>query len=162
LRAGDAVLAHMCAHVPALDEALRPVRATADWLAAGPIAPGIRVGDASPGVFRIGNCAGEAHPIIAEGISMAIASAFLLCHRLVALGGAPAPERMRALGALHARDWRRAFAPRLRFAAALAALAMHGGSRSMIEGTARLFPALLTLGAAWSGKATAAAGAAKS
>ena len=39
------------------------------WLSAGPIRPGIRSGGRR-GIFRAGNCAGEAHPVIAEGISI--------------------------------------------------------------------------------------------
>jgi flavin-dependent dehydrogenase len=53
------------------------------WLAAGPIRPGIR-GFFENGVFLVGNAAAEAHPVVAEGISMAIQSSFLLCRRLVA------------------------------------------------------------------------------
>ena len=36
------------------------------------------LGDGDDGVFRIGNAAGEAHPIVGEGISMALQSAFVL------------------------------------------------------------------------------------
>ena len=46
---------------------------------------GIRVGDAS-GPFRVGNAAGEIHPLIGEGMSMALESAFLLASRLVSYG----------------------------------------------------------------------------
>ena len=73
-RAGDAVLHHIQSSCAGVRHALQ--RATLDqaWLAAGPIRPGIRDRYAD-GIFRIGNCAGEAHPIVAEGISMAMQSA---------------------------------------------------------------------------------------
>ena len=74
----------------------RPARASATpctgharpgaGLSAGPIRPGIRDRHAD-GMFRIGNCAGEAHPIVAEGISMAMQSAALLCRLLIARTG---------------------------------------------------------------------------
>ena len=40
--------------------------------------PRRRRGEGDDGVFRIGNAAGEAHPIVGEGISMALQSAFVL------------------------------------------------------------------------------------
>ena len=62
----------------ALDGAVRD----GSWLAAGPLDPGPHLAG-SDGLFRIGNAAGEAHPIIGEGISMALQSAWLLCARLL-------------------------------------------------------------------------------
>ena len=59
--ASAAVCATRCRRRPAMGP----------WLAAGPLHPGIRV-DARDGSFRIGNAAGEAHPIIGEGMSMAM------------------------------------------------------------------------------------------
>ena len=52
-------------------------RVEGPWLASGPLRPGIRLGQGD-GVFRVGNAAGEAHPIVGEGISMALQSAFVL------------------------------------------------------------------------------------
>ena len=65
--------------------ALALASATLDgaWLSAGPLRTGIRT-FGSDGIFAIGNAAAEAHPIVAEGISIAIQSAALLCERLVA------------------------------------------------------------------------------
>ncbi len=37
-----------------------------------------------PGVYPLGNLAGEAHPVIAEGISMAMQSAWLLVREMTA------------------------------------------------------------------------------
>jgi 2-polyprenyl-6-methoxyphenol hydroxylase-like FAD-dependent oxidoreductase len=82
---------------------------------AGPIRPAIRRFDAQ-GVFAVGNTAGEAHPIIAEGISMAIQSSFLLCERLLA-AGRDRRARSTTSRAIR-RAWRRNFAARTRAAAA--------------------------------------------
>ena len=53
------------------------------WLSSGPLKPGIRL-QASDSILRIGNAAGEAHPIIGEGMSMALQSAWMLCTLLLA------------------------------------------------------------------------------
>jgi hypothetical protein len=56
----------------------RPPRAKVPWLAAGPLDPGIHACALTTALLRIGNAAGEAHPIIGEGMSMALQSAWLL------------------------------------------------------------------------------------
>ena len=58
------------------------------WLATGPIRPGIRL-PAQCGVFLVGNAAGEAHPVVAEGISMAMQAAWLLARTFLASRGGP-------------------------------------------------------------------------
>ena len=110
-RAGDvfeAILRRECAGVAA---ALARRERDGPWLATGPIRPGVRLGQGD-GVFRIGNAAGEAHPIVGEGISMAMQSAFVLAavlgparprlvdSRLAADGAGDAAARVR--GALAA------------------------------------------------------------
>ena len=73
----------------------------------------------------IGNAAAEAHPLIGEGISMGIQAAWLLCARLIAVGRSNvSPTELHRVGADYTRHWRRAFAPRLYLAKALAQLAM--------------------------------------
>ena len=126
------------------------------WLSVGPLQPGIRV-DARARAFRIGNAAGESHPLIGEGISMALQSAALLAATLV--GHPPAlvaGQRALALQAAYAGAWRRAFAPRLRLAALYAHIAM----RPTLAEPARLllgrWPTLLHVGARLAGKATRA------
>ena len=96
------------------------------WLGIGPIQPGIRAPwHRADGRFMIGNAAAEAHPIIGEGISMAMQSAWFLCVRLIAAGRANASaDTLQRVGADYARQWRQAFAPRLHLAATLAHLAM--------------------------------------
>lgn len=75
--AGESVLAHAMAHCRALRDALEAARRRGAWLSAGPIRPGIRE-VVDEGIARVGNAAGEAHPLVAEGISMAIQSSWLL------------------------------------------------------------------------------------
>jgi 2-polyprenyl-6-methoxyphenol hydroxylase-like FAD-dependent oxidoreductase len=125
----------------------------ASWLSIGPIRPGIRQPWRGDGVFAIGNAAGEAHPILGEGISMAIQSAWLLGERLLAReqilrGDAPArAEALAALGADYAAAWRRSFAPRIRLAAVFAQMAMRPGASRPLLPVLRRWPGLLTAGA---------------
>ena len=109
------------------------------------------------GIFRIGNAAGEAHPIVGEGISMAIQSAFVLAALL-------GPARRRLVDPDSAADaqatllreyearWRQRFGQRLRVAAAFAHLAMRPGAAAAAWPVVRAWPGLLTHGARWSGK----------
>ena len=138
-----------------VEEALSGAMRCGSWLASGPIRPGVRLRDDDE-VFRIGNAAGEAHPIIGEGISMALQSAWLLCAQLKAAR----PRRDADAQAIWQRDarqryaaeWRRHFVPRLRMAAGLANLAMRPVCATALMATLKRFPNLLTRGAIWSGK----------
>ena len=132
-------------------DALRGAEPEGHWSAAGPIRPGIRKRYAD-GIFFAGNLAGEAHPIVAEGISMAMQSAWLLSgilteHREAVLAGEAG-----AAGGIYSWRWRRAFAGRIHAAALFAKIAMHPkadwGARLV-----GLVPQLLTFGARLSGKA---------
>jgi flavin-dependent dehydrogenase len=121
----------------------------------GPIRPGRRALWSERGGFAVGNAAGEAHPILGEGISMAMQGAFLLCARLeeqraVLLSGA-SPERA---ARLYERDWRRAFRARIRWAALFAALAMRPAARTLLP-VLKAWPALITAGAVAGGKVRA-------
>jgi flavin-dependent dehydrogenase len=168
--AGDAVqrsLEEMCRGVR---EALAGAQRDGDWLSAGPIQPGIRLVEqasklakttaslaARPAdrLFRIGNAAGEAHPVVAEGISMAMQSAWLLAERLIAWreSGADAAQ-LPHLGHTYADVWRRAFAPRLIASQVIAAWAMRPWAVAASLPVLRCFPGLLNWGARLSGKET--------
>jgi flavin-dependent dehydrogenase len=158
LSAGEAVEAMLKQKCAGVREALRGAVRERPWLATGPLAPGMRVrGDDA--IFRIGNAAGEAHPIIGEGMSMALQSAWLLCAYLIS------GERRQELsdsawlgevGRLYAAQWQRHFAPRMRLAAAFAHLAMRPGFAAILVALAQNWPGFLTLGARWSGKARCA------
>ena len=159
LRAGEAVEAWLRRECGGVRAALREAVREGPWLAAGPLDPGVRV-DGGGGVLRIGNAAGEAHPIIGEGMSMALQSAWLLCAQLLdpAPHGAPlgsplGPAWQHEAGRRYAVQWRRQFAPRLRLAAAFAQLAMRPATATPLMALARAWPGLLTLGARWGGKA---------
>src|SRR6185503_18289586 len=83
LAAGEALLLHIAESCRGVREALAGARREAAWLSAGPIRPGVRP-LARGRVFSVGNLAGEAHPLVAEGISMAIQSAWLAARALAA------------------------------------------------------------------------------
>jgi flavin-dependent dehydrogenase len=144
-KAGEAVIRHILASTEGVRRALQSATLAEPILATGPIRPGIR-GCYRDGIFFAGNVAGEAHPIIAEGISMAIQSAWLLAQCLLADRPAAAAD--------YARAWKRQFAVRLHASALFAWLAMNDHSRAAGAQLIRAFPAILTWGAALSGKAT--------
>ena len=154
LDAGDAVLAYLMEECLGVRRALAGARREETWLAAGPIRPGIRL-RSQRGLFAVGNAAGEAHPVVAEGISMAMQSAWLLAERLIAWrrqGGASA--FLADVGDDYVRAWRRAFVPRLRAASVIAHWGMRPVTVAGLLPLLRRWPALLTLWARLSGKAT--------
>jgi flavin-dependent dehydrogenase len=75
--AGESVLRHALTASAGLREALGDARRDAAWLASGPLRAGVRA-PYRDGIFAVGNAAGEVHPIVGQGISLAIASASLL------------------------------------------------------------------------------------
>lgn len=154
LSAGDAVDGWLRAQCPAVAQALASATRQGGWLACGPLATGRRPLAGDP-VFRIGNAAGEAHPILGEGMSMALQSAALLCTRLLhnpALRRAPTAEALADCQRHYARDWQRSFGPRMRLAAAFAHAAMRPGASQLLMTLLRHWPGLLTAGARWGGK----------
>jgi len=154
VRAGEVVEAWLKRECGGVRVALQQASRDGPWLAAGPIDPGIRL-RSDDSILRIGNAAGEAHPILGEGISMALQSAALLCVQLV--GSRPSdPMAQSELGRRYAAGWRRQFGPRLRLAAAFAHLAMRPGPAAMLMALARRWPGLLTQGARWGGKVDSA------
>lgn len=153
VKAAEAVLTHIEDSCHAVRDALVGARLEQHWLSSGPIRPGIRR-CGFDGVFLVGNAAGEAHPIVAEGIGMAMQSAWLLCQRLGA-GGVKVPSG-RTLDAVrrdYAAAWRRSLAPRIHAAACIAHWAMRPMAVTCALPLLRLFPSVLTAGARLSGKA---------
>lgn len=150
----ESMLRDTCAGVHA---ALLSASRVGPWLAAGPLRPGIRL-RADDAVFRIGNAAAEAHPIIGEGMSMAFQSAWLLCRHLIGTGEPPPMATMtnrkwqRAVGNGYADDWHLQFAHRMQLAAAFAYVAMRPTTASLLMNLVRVWPGLLPLGATWGGK----------
>ncbi len=153
--AGDAVEAMLKRECQGVADALANARRCGGWLASGPIDPGIRLRD-DDSLFRIGNAAGEAHPIIGEGMSMAMQSAWLLCAALLrpavpncTLADVQWQGQVRKL--YHA-EWRGHFARRLRLAAVFAHVAMRPAVCLPLLAGLRYWPSLLTQGARWGGK----------
>lgn len=154
LSAGDTFEAMLRRECAGVGHALRSAAREGPWLAAGPLDPGIRVG-ATDRIFRIGNAAGEAHPIIGEGMSMALQSAWLLCARLLS----PQPDQVAHSAAWQTRiareyatDWRRLFQNRMRLASLFAHAAMRPTLAAPLLTMAQRWPALLTWGAIHGGK----------
>ena len=150
--AGEAVLHHIAESCRGVREALARARLHSAWLSAGPIRPGIRIGERG-GMFFAGNLAGEAHPIVAEGISMAMQSAWLLARALDARRDRVCAGDTRAAGQAYTAEWNRNFATRVRAAALFAHLAMRPVTAGhLMLPAVQAWPRLLTLGAWLSGK----------
>jgi flavin-dependent dehydrogenase len=152
-RAADATLLHILQSCAGARDALLRAELDGAWLSAGPIQPGIRR-PFSDGIFFAGNIAGEAHPIVAEGISMAMQSAWLLCRRLTENQNGIVPSDLAGIGKAYSRDWRRSFVPRIRAAATFAHIAMRPNAFVGALPILKCFPKILTWGAQLSGKST--------
>jgi menaquinone-9 beta-reductase len=154
LRAGDAVEAWLQRECTGVQQALRGALREGPWLTSGPLDPGVRI-DAEDEIFRVGNAAGEAHPILGEGMSMALQSAALLCGHLLggpAVSQVPDGAVQAGMQRRYAAHWRKEFAPRLRLAAVFAHLAMRPRSAAALMKLVQAWPGLLTRGARWGGK----------
>jgi menaquinone-9 beta-reductase len=144
MSAGEALFRHVLASSTALEDALGDGIHEGPWLAVGPLRPGIRplVRD---GIFAVGNAAGEVHPIVGEGITLALESASALAAPLIdalARGCDPleaaAPYRSRYRAALRRRLWR---------SAALATIAMNPALAACAREPLRRMPSLLAFAA---------------
>ena len=157
LRAALAAQAHVESNCLGVRRVLAKAELQAPWLSVGPIQPGIREPFRSDGTFAIGNVAGEAHPILGEGMSMAIQSAWLLCERLLARdrelrGEEASAHAIAEVGRDYAANWRRSFAQRIRLAAVFAHLAMRPGVSIALLPVLQRWPGMLTAGARAGGK----------
>jgi flavin-dependent dehydrogenase len=151
--AGVAVEARLRDSCSGVREALQHARREGAWLSVGPIRPGIRL--SSPlGVFRVGNAAGESHPLIGEGISMALQSAQLLAAELTQQ---PVYAIDAGRAALLQRDyshaWNKLFAGRMRLASLYAHIAMRPMLAASVSRLLRRSPRFLTEAARFAGKA---------
>jgi flavin-dependent dehydrogenase len=153
--AGEAVFEHILASCRGACHALGNARLEHKWLAVGPIRPGLRRLCAGR-TFLVGNAAGEAHPVIAEGISIAIQGAWLLADTLITHREAMLDRGDFGHAARVYRDaWHRIFAGRVRRAALIATLAMHPAAARVIMPLFRSFPPLLSACTRLSGKTRA-------
>jgi flavin-dependent dehydrogenase len=134
-------------------EALEGAQRAGPWLTVGPLRTGMHHAAAN-GPFRVGNAAGESHPLIGEGIGMALQSAALLARELARVSSAEMTAR-RALDlqARYAAAWRREFSRRLHVAALYAHMAMRPTLARPTRALLERFPGLLTAAARFAGKA---------
>jgi flavin-dependent dehydrogenase len=152
LLAGEVVLKHITTACVGVHQVLLCAKREGSWLSAGPIRPGIRRRYAD-GVFFVGNIAGEAHPVVAEGISMAMQSAWLLSQILLVrqdeiLSG----KKYADAGQDYTKQWNAHFSNRIYAAALFAQLVMRPKTIRMLLPILKLFPTILTFGAKLSGK----------
>jgi 2-polyprenyl-6-methoxyphenol hydroxylase-like FAD-dependent oxidoreductase len=151
--AGESVESYLMMSCQGVRKALEGAQRQDRWLAIGPIHPGIRMPRQGGNIFMVGNAAGEAHPIIGEGMSMALQSSWMLCRLLIAnpLIIKDAHLQRQVLNE-YARAWHRNFAQRIRLAAGFAHLAMRPATSGMLLPLVRAWPDLLTHAANWCGK----------
>jgi len=142
LPAGEAVLQYVSESCLGARQALAHANREGSWLSVGPIRPGIRKCYEN-GLFFAGNIAGEAHPTIAEGISMALQSAWLLSQALLKSSHA---------GQAYTQQWRAYFSKRIHAAALFAQVAMRPWAAATVLPLLKQFPSILTFGAKLSGK----------
>jgi flavin-dependent dehydrogenase len=154
--AGNAVFAHVSRTCRGFREAAEGAVREGPWLAAGPLQPGMRfIG--RDGCFAVGNAIGEAHPIVAEGISMALQSAWLLCERLVAAPRSLRGAAWRAVARDYEAAYRANFAQRIAVSRVFAAAAMRPAAAGVVARVLQGAPGLLAFGARWAGKTAALA-----
>jgi flavin-dependent dehydrogenase len=153
LSAGDVIEAYLKTHCVHVQRTLEGAQRAGGWLATGPIRPGIHLDSSGTDAFAIGNAAGEAHPLIGEGISMAIQSAWLLADMLIEKEGIALHRAgQQLIRQEYAKCWRQLFARRLHLAAVFAHLAMRPRLAGGLLPLLRRHPDLLTYAAKWCGK----------
>jgi hypothetical protein len=153
LSAALAVETHLRESCRGLRDALHEAQREGQWLTVGPLRPGLRLHQ-TPGVFPVGNASGECHPLIGEGISMALQSSKLLVESL--LRSADRVTDAQALRAAHhayETAWRKSFLPRLRLASLYAHVAMRAPLAASAGRGLRRWPQMLTTAARLAGKA---------
>ncbi|STY29312.1 FAD dependent oxidoreductase [Legionella wadsworthii] len=152
LKAGEITYQYLLRQSRGVREVLGDAERVNSWLAAGPIRPGIRK-CYQDGIFFVGNMAGEAHPIVAEGISMGMQSAWLLSHCLTQFELHLKRINHTDAGLYYTKQWRRYFRKRIFAASLFAQLAMmNPWATHLILPVLKRFPSVLTVGARFSGK----------
>lgn len=153
ISAGEALQVHITTHCEGVAQALAQARRDGPWLAAGPLRTGIR-SFGNGRIFAVGNAVAEAHPIVAEGISMAMQSAHLLCELLLCRkANATADAVLESILLDYEAAWRRNFSSRLHMAALYAHLFMRPRTARVASAAVRMAPELIAVGARLSGKA---------
>lgn len=143
MAAGIAVESYLRECCPGVAAVLRDADRQGNWLAVGPLRPGRRTTQA-PGIHRIGNAGAEVHPLVGEGMHMALQSARHLANALSndsSRAGHAGPGRWRISS------------PRTRLAACYAHIAMRPMLTSSAGRILQRWPTLLTTAATLAGKA---------
>jgi len=153
MSAAAAVAEYAIAHCRGMREALADAVREGQWIAAGPLRIGVR-SVCADGFFAAGNAMAEAHPIVAEGITMAIQSGWLLSERLIAARPPAGVRRLNEIAQRYGAGLRANFVLRMRAAALVAGLAMRPLSSSAAARVLEMLPNLLAFGARCAGKAT--------
>ncbi len=150
-KAAEAAFAYIRQSSAVVSQVFAQASLDGQWYSIGPLRPGVRTCGCG-GIFFVGNAAGEAHPIIADGINMAIQSAWILCQFLVRTTPSEMEDQTLAIiSRLYAKQWMREFGPRIRSGSLFATIAM--SSKNMWGGfLCERLPRLLKLGAILSGK----------
>jgi 2-polyprenyl-6-methoxyphenol hydroxylase-like FAD-dependent oxidoreductase len=145
--AGDVIHDYILESCPAARPFFASAKQEEGWLSTGPLRPGLR-SRYDGGVFSLGNAAGEAHPTIADGISMSLQAAWLLARSLgdKQSQSLTCPELDEA-GRMYDREWLKAFRLRIRAAGVFAWLSLNRRNHALLLLAVRAFPGLLTLGA---------------
>lgn len=149
--AGEVVLQHVRKSCLGVRQVLDHAKREGSWLSAGPIRPGIRK-CYEDGIFFAGNIAGEAHPIVAEGISMALQSAWLLSQVLLKSNKNRQEQALFNIGQAYTQQWRAYFSKRIHAAAVFAQIAIRPWAVAALLPLLKKFPDILTFGAKLSGK----------
>lgn len=150
--AGAVVEAFSRSSCQGLAAALEGARLRERWHSIGPVRPGFRA-PRRPGVFSVGNALAEVHPLIGEGICMALESAALVA---ALLGRAPSKvdaSLVCNVQEAYLRAVRHHFSLRLRLASLYAHLAMHERIANAIAALIQSWPGTLTFAAQIAGKA---------
>jgi menaquinone-9 beta-reductase len=151
--AGAAIESYLRRSCHGVAEALRDAQRDGPWLSVGPVRPGVRIA-ASDGVLRVGNAAGETHPLIGEGIGMALQSAALLAAQLARKPPlAHHSTHFDRIQRMYAAQWRHQFASRLRIAQLYAYIAMNPSLNPTAQRVFARLPQTLTFAARMAGKA---------
>jgi 2-polyprenyl-6-methoxyphenol hydroxylase-like FAD-dependent oxidoreductase len=150
--AGDVVEAYLRGSCAGVASALRTAHRQDSWHAVGPLRTGFHPRGAA-GIPRIGNAAAEAHPLIGEGICMALQSAAILARLF-----AHRPKDLRAahivdVQCAHSAICRNEFSARIRLAQLYARVAMQPSLAAAASIFLTSWPRALTAGARLAGKA---------
>jgi 2-polyprenyl-6-methoxyphenol hydroxylase-like FAD-dependent oxidoreductase len=150
--AGDVVEGYLRSSCDGVAAALRTAHRQDPWHAVGPLRTGFHQRGAS-GIPRIGNASAEAHPLIGEGICMALQSAAILAklfaQRPKDLPAAWIVDVQRA----HEAICRKQFSARMRLAQLYARVAMQPSLAAAAGILMTSWPRALTTGALLAGKA---------